>query len=227
MARFGTVPHWHAWHTAPALPVEGFVGVNGGGGTVNGTLPGTCWHSALARLLAASPGTALSYADPEPAGACPVKSHRVPIPEAVQLTRRSRRSLYRDMAAGHLAYHVGPDSRRMLDVSELIRAYGALPGMPDDAPETPAVSTVGDTPAALLTQMLDVMREQSATLAAQREEMAALREEVAELRRLPAPWHVSSASPQASTADDAPTPSEPPTSMADILARFESRYTRH
>lgn len=171
-----------------------------------------------------------------------MKSHRVTIPEAVQLTERSRRSLYRDMGQGRLAYHVGPDNRRRLDVSELIRAYGALPGMPEAASEAPAISAISDeeaTPAALLAQMLDVMREQSKTLAAQREEMAALREEVRELRRLPAPWHVSSASPQASAAeqpeadhlppaaDDAPAPSEPPTSMADVLARFESRQTRH
>lgn len=156
-----------------------------------------------------------------------MKSHRVTIPEAVQLTERSRRSLYRDMGQGRLAYHVGPDNRRRLDVSELIRAYGALPGMPEAASEAPAISDEEATPAALLAQMLDVMREQSKTLAAQREEMAALREEVRELRRLPAPWHVSSASPQASTADDAPAPTQPPTSMADVLARFESRHTRH
>lgn len=106
-----------------------------------------------------------------------MKSHRVTIPEAVQLTERSRRSLYRDMGQGRLAYHVGPDNRRRLDVSELIRAYGALPGMPEAASEAPAISDEEATPAALLAQMLDVMREQSKTLAAQREEMAALREE--------------------------------------------------
>lgn len=154
-----------------------------------------------------------------------MKSHRVPIPEAVQLTRRSRRSLYRDMAAGHLAYHIGPDSRRMVDVSELIRAYGALPGMPEDTPQAPISTVEEGTPAALLAQMLDVMREQSATLVAQHEEMAALREEVAELRRLPAPQAPPSV-PMAAD-DDALTPSDPPQSMADILARFESRHTRH
>lgn len=158
-----------------------------------------------------------------------MRSHRVTIPEAVSLTERSRRSLYRDMAAGRLAYHVGPDSRRMVDVSELIRAYGALPGMPDDAPQAPATSAEEGTPAALLAQMLDVMREQSATLVAQREEMAALREEVAELRRLPAPEPREPA-PTSTTppgADPAPAPADPPASMADVLARFESRQTRH
>lgn len=154
-----------------------------------------------------------------------MKSHRVPIPEAVQLAQRSRRSLYRDMAAGRLAYHVGPDSRRMVDVSELIRAYGALPGMPEDAPQAPVPTVEEGTPAALLAQMLDVMREQSATLIAQREEMAALREEVAELRRLPAPEAQAPAPP---AADEPPAPAAgAPKSMADVLARFESRHTRH
>lgn len=53
-------------------------------------------------------------------------SHRVTIPEAVRLTERSRRSLYRDMASGRLAYHVGHDDRRLVDISELIRAYAPL-----------------------------------------------------------------------------------------------------
>lgn len=163
-----------------------------------------------------------------------MRSHRVPIPEAVRLTERSRRSLYRDMAAGRLAYHVGPDNRRLVDVSELIRVYGALPGMPDDAPQAPTTSAEEGTPAALLAQMLDVMREQSATLAAQREEVAALREEVAELRRLPAPTSAPNPDPKPPAADDdAPAPAgdtvpaAPPRDLADVLARFESRQTRH
>lgn len=156
-----------------------------------------------------------------------MKSHRVPIPEAVRLAERSRRSLYRDMSQGRLAYHVGPDNRRLVDVSELIRAYGALPGMPNDAPQAPATSAEEGTPAALLAQMLDVMREQSATLAAQREEMAALREEVAELRRLPAPEPIPQAPAPTTAGDDAPAPATPPQSMTDILARFESRTLKH
>lgn len=161
-----------------------------------------------------------------------MKSHRITVPEAVRLTERSRRSLYRDMASGRLAYHAGRDGRRLVDVSELIRVYGALPGMPDDAPQATAVSAEEGTPAALLTQMLEVMREQSATLTAQREEMAALREEVRELRALPAPDAATPPTdppaPAAVQADSASIPAPgKPNSMADVLARFESRQMRH
>lgn len=48
--------------------------------------------------------------------------------EAVTLTGRSRRSLYRDMDAGRVSYQLRPDGRRELETSELIRAYGALLG---------------------------------------------------------------------------------------------------
>lgn len=46
--------------------------------------------------------------------------------EAVKLTGRSRRSIYRDMATGLVSYGVGPSGMRQLETSELIRAYGAL-----------------------------------------------------------------------------------------------------
>lgn len=48
--------------------------------------------------------------------------------EAVTLTGRSRRSLYRDMDAGRVSYQLRPDGRRELETSELIRAYGSLRG---------------------------------------------------------------------------------------------------
>ena len=46
--------------------------------------------------------------------------------EAVKLTGRSRRSIYRDMDRGHVSYGLDPAGNRQFETSELIRAYGAL-----------------------------------------------------------------------------------------------------
>lgn len=48
------------------------------------------------------------------------------IQEAQKLTGKSRRTLYRDMAAGRLSWVPEGDSGRRLETSELIRAYGEL-----------------------------------------------------------------------------------------------------
>ena len=49
--------------------------------------------------------------------------------EAVMMTGRSRRSIYRDMATGLVSYGVSPSGMRQLETSELIRAYGAFETM--------------------------------------------------------------------------------------------------
>jgi len=46
--------------------------------------------------------------------------------EAVKLTGRSRRSIYRDMDRGLVSYGLGPSGSRQFETSELIRAYGPL-----------------------------------------------------------------------------------------------------
>ena len=46
--------------------------------------------------------------------------------EAVKLTGRSRRSIYRDMDRGHVSYGLDPAGNRHFETSELMRAYGAL-----------------------------------------------------------------------------------------------------
>lgn len=169
-------------------------------------------------------------------------SHRVTITEAVKLSGRSRRSLYRDMGAGRLAYHAGHDGRRLVDVSELIRAYGALPGMVEE--ESAPASEGEGLSARLLAELVELTRKQGETLEAQREELAELRREVAELRTLPAP---GSLAPHPDDRHDTPAPAEaqatPPAGQGapkeagedhqgrprdfdDIFARFEAR-TRH
>ncbi len=50
------------------------------------------------------------------------------IQEAMRLTGKSRRTLYRDMDAGYVSYQRDARNRRYFDVAELIRVYGALKG---------------------------------------------------------------------------------------------------
>lgn len=90
------------------------------------------------------------------------------IQEAQKLTGKSRRTLYRDMAAGRLSWAPEGDSARRLETSELIRVYGELKPLAQPEAEKTAH---GDT--ALGTQ-------DTALILA---ELKALREEVAELRQ--------------------------------------------
>ena len=46
--------------------------------------------------------------------------------EAMNLTGRSRRSLYRDMATGLVSYGLDTYGHRQFETSELMRAYGAF-----------------------------------------------------------------------------------------------------
>ena len=100
--------------------------------------------------------------------------------EAVKLTGRSRRSIYRDMDRGLVSYGLDAAGNRQFESSELMRAYGALapvaqPGTPDVAqPGTPDVAQPG-TP--------DVAQAGTAQPWAQvLAELQALRKEVQELR---------------------------------------------
>jgi hypothetical protein len=50
----------------------------------------------------------------------------VTVRQATELTGKARSSLYRDMAKGHVSYRSEVDGGRMLETSELIRAYGEI-----------------------------------------------------------------------------------------------------
>lgn len=91
------------------------------------------------------------------------------IQEAQKLTGKSRRTLYRDMAAGRLSWVPEGDSARRLETSELIRVYGAL--LPVAQPEAEKTAHQG-TP---------VGTQDMALILA---ELRALREEVSELRQV-------------------------------------------
>lgn len=168
-----------------------------------------------------------------------MSAHRITIKEATRLTGRSRRTLYRDMAAGRLSYHVGDGGRRVVDVSELMRAYGALVGKPDPAPAPEAPGAAAppaeeSRTAALLAELLEVTRQQSHTLEQQREELAALRREVAELRTLPAPGALAphdqlapdqTPPPKRHTTERPAMASVPESALSfgDLLERLEKR----
>ena len=59
------------------------------------------------------------------------------IDEAASLVGRTRRSLYRAMTEGRLAYALEHDGRRYIDTAELLRVYG-----PFDAPSQPVTVPV-------------------------------------------------------------------------------------
>jgi hypothetical protein len=87
--------------------------------------------------------------------------------EAMTLTGRSRRSLYRDMATGLVSYGLDTCGHRQFETSELMRAYGAFVSVAHV--ETPNVAHVGTPETALPWDQL---------LA----ELQALRQEVQELK---------------------------------------------
>ncbi|MEO4017589.1 hypothetical protein [Pseudomonas rossensis] len=90
------------------------------------------------------------------------------IQEAQKLTGKSRRTLYRDMAAGRLSWEPEGENARRLETSELIRVYGALLPMAQPENEKPAHADTG------------YGTQDTALILA---ELKALREEVAELRQ--------------------------------------------
>lgn len=61
--------------------------------------------------------------------------------EAVKLTGRSRRSIYRDMDRGIVSYGLDLSGNRQFETSELMRAYGAL--APVAQPDAADVAQVG------------------------------------------------------------------------------------
>jgi len=63
--------------------------------------------------------------------------------EAQDLTGKSRRTLYRDMAQGHVSWELGVSGQRQLETCELLRYYGKLN---DVAQTEPSKMAHRDTP---------------------------------------------------------------------------------
>lgn len=90
------------------------------------------------------------------------------IQEAQKLTGKSRRTLYRDMAAGRLSWAPEGESGRRIETVELIRVYGEL--LPLAHPSAEKTAHAGTT---------NGTQDMALVLA----ELKALRAEVAELRQ--------------------------------------------
>lgn len=128
---------------------------------------------------------------------------------AIELTGRSRRSLYRDMDAGRVSYRVRPDGRRELETTELMRAYGALQPVAQSTAQP--VAQVGTVPSVPAPDHLEPLLE----------ELRLLREEVRELRQalLLLEHKPEQKSPHV-TGEGQSATSRPARSFADLLELF-------
>jgi len=129
--------------------------------------------------------------------------------QAAKLYGKSRMTLHRHCDAGRLSSRLSDDGQRLIDLSELIRAYGEPPNhKTPKTPHKPPRRYTQHERDTLLFNELQALREQ----------VTALQQEVSELRRLPAPEHPREPSPK---SQDANTPL---TGFDDLLKRFESRH---
>lgn len=90
------------------------------------------------------------------------------IKEAQNLTGKSRRTLYRDMAAGRLSWNPASDGGRELETSELLRVYGAFVDKRDCGTEEVAHgdTTFGTPEIALVLEELKALRAEVSELKA-------------------------------------------------------------
>lgn len=134
--------------------------------------------------------------------------------DAIELTGRSRRSLYRDMDAGRVSYRVRPDGRRELETTELMRAYGALQPVAQSTAQP--VAQVGTAASVPVPDHLEPLLEELRLL---REEVRELRQALLLLEHKPAP-----ADRDRGADGTSPEPvrnQSPPKTFADLLATFQ------
>lgn len=132
--------------------------------------------------------------------------------QAARLYGKSRMTIHRHCRAGRITSRLSDDGQRLIDLSELIRAYGesSNPVTPDTSLKTSQRYTLGDTQQNMRDDLL--LRE----IQALREQVTQLQEEVRELRHLPAPGKLESDLEQAEKRQIK--------GFGDILRRFEERH---
>jgi hypothetical protein len=124
-----------------------------------------------------------------------------------------RSTLYEAVGKGRVTAGMNGKGQRVIDLSEMIRVYGEPPGQSDTPLQNPTpANTASQAPnptpdsIALLTELVEINRQQAARLEGLESEVRQLRED---MRRLPAP-----------------APTEPLSAFSDVLKRFQDR-TRH
>lgn len=142
------------------------------------------------------------------------------IDEAALLVRRTRRSLYRAMTEGRLAYDLDTDGRRYIDTTELLRAYGAFDPPSQDV--TPIMSHGVTVP----NDLGEIIAKAVAKAVA--EAVEPLRQEIEKLRNENFEQRLIEYKPQNPSQANPPTTNEPsalketgsgkPQSFADLLA---------
>ncbi len=145
-----------------------------------------------------------------------------------------RSSLYEAVRKGRVTAGFNGKGQRVIDLSEMIRVYSEPPGQPGQTRQKPtpdawARPTPDQTPDSdLMRELVELNKRQADQLERMTSRIESLEET---MRALPAPQAPKPANTTASEAaaedDDTQLPAEPPKSLADILARFESRQTRH
>lgn len=141
--------------------------------------------------------------------------------EAARLYGKSRMTIHRHCRSGRVTSRISHDGQRLIDLSELIRAYGEPPT--PVTPDTPHQASQRYTPRDTHHNERDdlLLRE----LQALRKQVTQLQEEVSQLRRLPAPGHLQSDHAEDSPAEVETT--EPTakqvTGFGDLLKRFQDR----
>ena len=139
------------------------------------------------------------------------------IDEAASLVCRTRRSLYRAMTEGRLAYGLEADGRRYIDTTELLRVYGAFdPPSQSVTPEMSHGVTVSEDLGEIIARA--VAKAVAEAVEPLRKEIELLRLENAEQRLIehkPDRPAENLADHQPAMQDEAP---EKPQSFADLLA---------
>ncbi|MDZ7786004.1 MAG: hypothetical protein U5L95_02675 [Candidatus Saccharibacteria bacterium] len=132
--------------------------------------------------------------------------------QAARLYGKSRMTIHRHCRAGRITSRLSDDGQRLIDLSELIRAYGEAPNpvTPDTTSKASQRYTLKDTQKSMRDDLL--LRE----IQALREQVTQLQDEVRELRQLPSPRQLE--------PDLEPSENRQIKGFDDILRRFEKRH---